>query len=193
MRKIESKKKAEKRSKRNQLIIGGILIFIMIGSTFGYVMLGDSSDKNSGTEKVNYKGYLFVNTNGFWVLSIGNYNFIFQYNPEQVEKVDKELNKLDSYAGKVLYFFYENENVLGAATEISQNLRDIVLRVQGACIEEEGCPEEWPIKDCSNNFIIIKEANESKIYQEENCVFIEGQSEELIKTVDGFLFNIMGI
>jgi hypothetical protein len=38
MRKIETKKEAERKSKRNQQIVGGILIFIMLGSTFGYVV-----------------------------------------------------------------------------------------------------------------------------------------------------------
>ncbi len=189
MRNIESKKEAEKKSKRNQLIIGGILIFIMLGSTFGYVMFS-SSDNNGNVEKVKYNGYEFVNQNGFWITSIGEYQFVFTYNPEQVERINSSVNSLNAYSGKVLYFSYESD---AAAVEISRNLGNIVLRFQGACIEEEGCPETWPIKDCTNNFIIIKEANESKIYQENNCVFIEGPRENLTQITDEFLFKITGI
>lgn len=189
MRNIENKKESEKRNKRNQLIVGVILIFIMLGSTFGYVMFS-SPDNNSGIEKIQYNGYEFVNQNGFWVTSIGNYDFVFSYNPEQVEKINASLNSLNTYSGKVLYFFYEND---AAAVEISRNLGSIVLRFQGACIDEEGCPEDWPIRDCSNNFILIKETNESKIYQENNCVFIEGPRENLTQITDEFLFKITGI
>ncbi len=189
MRTIETKKEAERKSKRNQLIVGGILIFIMLGSTFGYVMFG-SSDNTGGTEKVNYNGYEFVNQNGFWVTSIGSYEFVFSYNPEQVERINASVNSLNTYSGKVLYFFYEDD---ASAVEISRNMGNVVLRFQGACIDEEGCPENWPIRDCTNNFIIIKEANESNIYQEDNCVFIEAPRENLTQVTDEFLFKITGI
>ena len=77
--------------------------------------------------------------------------------------------------------------------EIYRNLTGIVERTQAACIEEKECPEDWPIKDCSNNFIIIKESNESKIIQQDKCVFIYGESENLTQIADGFLFKIMEI
>ena len=189
MRNIENKKEAEKKSKRNQWIIGGILIFIMLGSTFGYVMFS-SSDEDSNTEKVQYNGYEFVNQNGFWVTSISGYDFIFAFNPEQVEKSDAEINLLNTYSGKVLYFFYESD---AASVEIFRNFGNVVLRFQGACITEENCPEDWPIRDCTNNFILIKEANESKIYQQDNCVFIEGPRENLTAITDEFLFKVTGI
>lgn len=162
----------------------------MFGSVFGYVVFG-SSNNTSELEKMQYNGYEFVNQNGFWITSIGNHDFVFVYNPEEVEKSDAQVNLLNSYSQKVLYLSYEND---AASIEIFRNLGDIVLRFQGACLqEEENCPEDWPIKDCTNNFIIIREANESKILQEENCVFIEGPRENLTAITDEFLFKVTGI
>jgi hypothetical protein len=189
MRNIETKAKEEKRRKKNQVIIGAIMIFIMLGSTFA-VIVDSLSNDNANNEKVEYNGYEFVGQNGFWATNIGNYEFLFRYNPTQVERIETEVVYLNAYSGKPLYFSSQSD---AASVEIYRNLGNVVQRFQVACIEEEGCPEDWPIRDCSNNFLIIREANESKIYQNENCVFIEGPRENLTQITDEFLFWITGI
>ena len=67
--------------------------------------------------------------------------------------------------------------------------------MQRACPEDVICEsgEDLPVKTCSDNFIIIKESNTSSIRQENNCVFIEGQKEELTALADQFLFKTFGI
>lgn len=188
MREIESKNDLKKRQKKNQLIVGGILILIMLGSTFG--ILVNSFGKNSAVEKVEYNGYKFTYENSYWKTTIGDYNFVFTYNPTQVDRIETTVNYLDDYANAPVYI--SSEDYI-SEVEIYQNLGDVVERFQGACLEETGCDENWPIKDCSSNFIIIKLANESKIYQDANCVFIEGSEENLTKVVDEFLFWTTGI
>jgi hypothetical protein len=188
MRRIETKKDIEKKNKKNQIIIGGILIFIMLGSTFGIIV--DSFGANSDVEKVEYNGYKFTYQNSFWVTNVGNYEFAFKYNPNDVEKIDSELNLLNSYSNLPLYVHSED---YVSEVEIYRNLGNIVQRFQGACLNNEECKEDWPIKDCSNNFIIIKKANESRIYQNERCVFIEGKEGNLTQLTDEFLFKIIGI
>ncbi len=190
MRSIESKKDIERRRKRNQIIVGLIMIFIMLGSTFAIIIDSLSNEGSKGNNKIEYNGYEFIENNGFWITKIGNYNFAFSYNPEQTSEIGGEFQTLDKYYGVPLYFSTESES---AMNEIYRNLNGIVERTQAACIEEKECPEDWPIKDCSNNFIIIKESNESKIIQQDKCVFIYGESENLTQITDGFLFKIMGI
>ncbi|MBU2496538.1 MAG: hypothetical protein KJ767_00575 [Nanoarchaeota archaeon] len=170
------------------MIIGGILIFIMMASTFGIIVNSFGGENDVG--KVEYNGYEFKNENGFWKTTIGNYDFIFRYNPVQVERIEAELGYLSDYSEVPVYIFSED---YVSEVEIYRNLGDVVERFQGACLTEEGCKENWPIKDCLNNFIIIKEANESRIYQDENCVFIEGKKENLTQLTDEFLFWILGI
>jgi hypothetical protein len=188
MRNIETKKDAENRQKKNQIIIGGILIFIMLGSTFGIIV--DSFGNKPAVNKIEYNGYEFIGENGFWTTNIGSYQFMFKYNPEQVERIEGDVNYLSSYSGKTLYAFSED---YVAEVEIYRNLGNIVQRFQRACYQEKDCPQDWPVKDCSNNFIIIRKANESRIFQEQNCVFIEGREENLTQITDEFLFKITGI
>lgn len=189
MRKIVSKEEAAKKQKRNNLILAGLLILIMCGSVFG-VIVGSLGKNSSNNEKVIYNGHEFVNSNGFWTTEIGDYSFIFKYNPEQVEKISSIVDYSTKYKDKTLYFSSENS---AALFEIYKNLDQIVGRFQEACLNETGCKENLPVRDCSNNFIIIRESNLTNILQNENCVFIEGNSENLTAITDEFLFKIFNI
>jgi len=191
MRRIISKHKIDKKKRRNQFIVSGILVFIMFFSVLGYSFGGR---ENGNIKKINYNGFEFVNQNDFWVLNIKGFNFIFRHNPQEVEKIYSNLNSLDNYLGEPLYIYSENNE---AELEIYKNFdprfNSIVQRIQPACFLAEECEENWPIKTCEDNFIIIKESNITKIIQDKNCVFIESQKENLTRITDEFLFKILGI
>jgi len=196
MRKIASKQDKEKRARRNQFIVGGVLIFIMFGSVFG-IIVNSFGEKEGVIEGVTYNGFEFVNQNGFWISTIGNFQFVFSNNPEEMEfnesvNISSDINPLNYYSGKPLYVSSEDGD---AKWEIYRNLHpdsnQIVQRMQDACFEE--CGEDLPIKTCEDNFIIIKESNESRVIQKNNCVFIDGKRENLIKLVDKYLFKVLGI
>jgi len=191
MRKIISKQEEARKKKRNQLIVGFALIFIMLLSVLGYSFSGG----NESTTKIKYNGFNFIKQDDFWILNMKNFNFIFKNNPNQVEKINSDLKNLENYYGKPLYMYSENYD---AELEIYKNLfyyNQIVQRMQDACLEgnQTDCDETLPVKNCEDNFIIIRERNETKISQENNCVFIEGKQEELTKITDEFLFKILGI
>ena len=187
MRKIMSKHDESRRKKRNQIIIGGVLIFIMFFSALGYSFFGGEDDIES---KTLYNGYEFVNKDSFWFLTAGGSDFAFKYTPREVEKSYSELKRLDNYYGKPLYISSYNPE---ADREIYANLGQFVQRVQYACLEEEKCEGDLPIKSCESNFIIIKEENISEIKQMGNCIFIQGSQENIIKVTDEFLFKVIGI
>ena len=139
--------------------------------------------------------------NGFWFVSEGDFNFVFRNNPEQVEEIDSELGYFNSYVGKPLYVYSESDE---AELEVYRNFfyeNVIVERVQSACLDEKDdvfnlssdCEEDIPIKDCTNNFIIIREAETSAIVQEDNCVFVQGERDNLVEITDEFLFRVFGI
>ena len=188
MRSIISKKDT---NKRKQIALGVVLVVVMFFSVLSYSFQGGS---NSNSEKIIYNGFEFLNQNGFWFLELGDYTFSFSYNPNEVEKINLELNYLDSYSGKPLYIYSEDTT---SGAEVYQNLfynNRIVQRMQPACLEnQENCDENSPVKTCSENFIIIKEGNETEITQNENCVFIKGKKEDLVKLTDEFLFKILNI
>ena len=188
MRKIISKEQSEKRKNRNQLIVGLILIGVMLIGIFGYSFQGFLGGNSA--EKIKYNGFEFTKQNYFWVLESGNNNFIFKYNPEEVERVSGYVAPIGNYLNKPVYIFSENKE---AELEIYRNVNPFVQRVQEACLEGEKCDENLPIKTCKDSFIIIKEGNFSSIIQNENCVFIEGKQEDLVKLSDEFLFKIFGV
>ena len=191
MRKIISKHAEDKRKKRNGLIVGMILIFIMFFSVVGYSFIGRENDD---VKKIEYKGFKFVKDNDFWFTEIGNLNFVFEYNPDEVERIDSKLKYLENYYGKPLYIFSENKDTeLEIYRNLDPRVNQIVQRIQSACLEGEICDGNLPVKTCGDNFIIIKESNISKIIQEENCVFIGGKQENLVKLTDEFLFKILSI
>jgi len=189
MRKILNKKQQKSKERFNQILVGIVLIFLMMLSIMGYSLIGRESTTKK-QEKIVYNGFKFSKVNNFWVLEEGEMQFIFKYNPEQVEKIDSEVNYLDFYYNQPLYISSENAE---ATSEIYNNLGDLVLRMQNACLTEEGCEEDLPIKGCDSNFIIIRESNITTINQNESCVFIEGNKEDLVSLTDEFLFKVFGI
>jgi hypothetical protein len=190
-KKLISKEDEKKKQKRNQWIAGIVLVAVMFFSAFGIAVnsFGDSS-----TEKFSYKGYDFQKINSYYVLDLGEANFYFLTNPEDLESIDIESNILrfiPNYLSKPLYLSSEDST---SSQEIYQNLQPYVERIQLACLEGEECLDEnIPIKNCTNNFIVIRESNENKIYEDKNCVFIEGKQEDLLTLTDKFILEIIGI
>lgn len=185
MRRIISKKNSDK---RKQIIIGLVLVFIMLGSVFG--IIANSFGQRDSTQKINYNGFEFVNQNEHWFMSVGGMNFVFKYTPNQVEKINSIINPVGNYYNQPLYVFSENED---AKMEIYRNLEQVALRIRPAYLEGREGEENWPVKTCEDNFIIIKESDVIGISQDENCVFISGPQENLTKLADGFLFKVLGI
>jgi len=176
MRKIITKQSETRKRKRNQLMIGAILVLVMGLSTIGYSL--SSGGTGDSSSSIIYNGIQFTKSSGLWYAEINDLTFSFSYNPKEVEKTETIVNSLNSYSEKPLYIYSENSN---AITEIYRNLvysNRIVLRMQEACPEGQTCTVDMPTKNCTNNFIIIKSANESKITQTDNCVFKEGKTED---------------
>ena len=188
MKPLKSKSSEGQKKRKNQLIIGAILIFVMFGSVFG-VIVGSFGNKEDSS-KIIYNNFKFIKQNNFWTLDIGDFKFIFKNNPNEVQEISTNVTYLNNYYNKPLYLFSENQQ---ASYEIVSNLRPIALRIQNACLNQTDCQGDLPLKTCQDNFIIIKKNNESKIIQQDNCVFIQGPQENLTKISDEFLFHILGV
>ena len=189
MRKIETAAEKEKRSRRNQVIVGVVLVSLMILSTVGYAIEGalGNSNANSGNQKVTYNGIEFINKNGVWTAG----NFGFQYNPKQTPDLGLGIDSADKYKDKPLYI--QSENV-DAKNEIALNLGRMASRVVLACLENStNCPQEYPTKNCNDNFIIIKIGDANTITQKDGCVYIEAPDSDIVKISDQFLFKTLGI
>ena len=193
MRKIISKQQESQKRKRNQLIGGGILIILMVFSILGYSFQGKVVE-DSQNEGLNYNGQNFVQQNNVWILNLQGINrdFVFAYNPKQVEEipVNGTIKSLNSYLQKPLYI--SSQDIMAEA-EIRNNMLGFVERTQSACFKKDCKDKNLPTKTCRDNFIIISEGNKTEILQKDNCVFMQGKKEELVMLADRFLFEVLQI
>lgn len=184
MRRIQTKQQIQKKKKKNQLILGFVMVFLLTASTAGYSLMSKDSDNKS---KVNEFGIDFYKEDGLWITDFGGDKFAFQNLPSEVLDIKVESNlTLGQYSNQPLYFV----NINQGASEILNNIGRYTLRYQEACLINKTCEGDLPTKDCTNNLIIFEEGNETKVYQDENCVYIIGDS---IKGADAFLYKVLGI
>jgi hypothetical protein len=202
----------EKKKRKNQIIIGLILVGIMILSTAGFAVNNMTRSKE---ETFLYKGFEFLRVPAGWQLANKPFTLITRFFPKDVENVSL-LGRwfVDDFSNKEVYFVAYSDEAKIAALEIARNLP--FKRVQYACFEDAADLSvcyDLPIKDCFDNVIFInytsskkeiKNKNETeltkegkeiepKIYQKDNCVIIEAEYSDLVRAADRFLFSIYGI
>lgn len=189
MKKILTAAEKEKKETRNKTIIGVILAGLMLLSVAGYSLL--SGEKEETAKTFIYNGKEFYETSSGWATIINENYFYFQYSPFEVEEINFSLDiYAEDYSGKAVFLdsIYSDANY-----EIAQNLKNYYERINLACLSEENCSEDLPIKNCNDSVISIKETNFTTITREENCVFITAKEGESLKVVDAFLYKIFGI
>ncbi len=191
MKRIVSKRDKERKDSRNKVIVGLVLVGIMIMGTVGYAFYGRTED---GSKKIVDGGVEFVlGDTGLWHFEVQGMEFLTQYTIKDTKNISMFIFKTATdYSAQPLFFIGKGE----AKQELIRNLRNFIPRIQDGCIEdyEEKCEENAPMKNCSqDNIIIIEEANETKISQEDNCILIEAPYEEQVRVADAFLFKILGL
>ena len=114
MKGILSKHDSEKKAKRNRMILGLILVFIMFFSIAEYSFLSNQNQANNAqnqTNAVNYNGFQFSEQNSYWILNKDGNDFIFSYNPNEIPRITSIVNPLENYNGKTLYLISNNSIV----------------------------------------------------------------------------------
>ena len=84
------------------------------------------------------------------------------------------------YSGTILYIDSANQGIL---QELASTLTGLPSRIQEACYEK--CEKNLPEKSCTDNLIVWIESSENKVYQKDNCIFIEGD----ISSADAFIYK----
>ncbi|MFA4960608.1 MAG: hypothetical protein WC548_02990 [Candidatus Pacearchaeota archaeon] len=182
IRKIKNQNDIKKAKRRNQIILGIILIFILVGSMLLVDKAGDSKDESKTTEN----GVEFYNINDVWQTQIGQQVFAFSYLPSELDIEAKGVFSIADYYSKPIYFNDLNNE---GAIEILMNIGNFIQRYQEAC-ETENCEKNLPTKTCEDIFFIFKEGENSSVYKKDNCVYITGDSK---KGADAFLYKALNI
>ena len=93
-----------------------------------------------------------------------------------------------------MYDFNESiENVALIASKLRQVLHSQGVIVVDACIKEDGCPDDMPIRDCSNEGFYFKLSENASVYKEDQCYVLEGNVQEINKEVDKINYIILGV
>ena len=185
MRKIETQEEVEKKQKRNKIVIGFVLIFLMVFSTAGFALIGNDSGSNSqGNGQNSQESYY----NGqYWVYNIEGQEYYFTNSKELTQNQNISVNIITTstnFIGSSLFIDSKSDII---TNEISINLGKFAARIQKACYGK--CDEDLPEKDCTENLIVYKSSEEKKVYQQGNCIFIDGD----LTTVDAFLYKLLEV
>lgn len=189
IKKIMTKSEIEKKNNRNKLIVGIVLVAVMVMSTLGYSLL--SGEEEGGGTKITYNGTDFYKNGVEWQASINGQTLSFLYSPPELGNIKVPASvKMGQFNSKPLYFDSDNPSMY---YEIARNLQYYVSKIDYACLNESDCPNEiYPIKTCSDNLIIIRNANQTSIKTENNCTFISG-NESALEAGDAFLYKVLGV
>ncbi len=192
MRRIKTKEQLEKKQKINQYIIGIVFTVILVFSIFGFGSFSGGDTKEN--VKREYNGIEFVKSREGWTVQKDGELFYSHYFPDELDNVTiSGFYNLGEFAGNPLYFVGKENSVEGFSI-ITGNIGRYALRINNACVEGIECADEnYPTKSCENNIIIFKQTNETEetsVYREENCVYINGN---LKKGANAFLYKVLGI
>lgn len=178
MRRIETREEIELRQKKKNRMLSMFMLIILVGSTVGFAFLYRTD--SGQVDSVNGQ-----NVGNGWAYKVGDQTLVFSVPPESIGNVSVNIySNLNSYYNSILYIDSDNQAVIN---EVANTLGRYTGKMQLACYGE--CSEDLPEKDCTNNIIVWKGSNFNKVYQEDKCIFIEGD----LRAVDAFLFEIFGI
>ena len=156
-----------------------------------------------------YNGvYSFVKFDNLWYTQFKSpkgtrlYNIQFRYGPKEVEPI-KIYGSLDTELFNNASDYYVTFNPAGkdfshvavAVADFNQHMTNIFFKKPiAACDRNQtwACRDR-PIITCENTdnvVLYIKEANNTKVYYDDNCIVVEGSDFELVKGVDRILFDL---
>ncbi|MDP3881788.1 MAG: hypothetical protein Q8Q31_02825 [Nanoarchaeota archaeon] len=183
MRSIETSAEKERRQKRKVRIISLILLFIMVVGTIGYAFVLFSENNINAGSIPSGNGQLQTES-GQWILPFEGQGLLLQTSKESVKDIPVEIFlNVNNYRNPPIYIDSDNSTVI--YQEIAYNLNPFVSKLPiEACYGP--CAENLPEKNCSDYLIVYNRSNENRVYQQENCIMIEGD----IKGVDAFLYKI---
>ncbi len=175
MRRLETREDIERKNKLRKSILTIIILLLLLVSTLGYAFLSNSNtSKNNPKDQTDKSDRISFSYQDMPINLISTYN--------DMENISVNITAiLYDYSGKNLYISSKNQGIL---QEIGSTLGRLSPRVQEACYLS--CVENLPEKNCSDNLIVWRESPINKVYQNESCIFIEGD----IRSADAFLYRL---
>ncbi|MDO8563999.1 MAG: hypothetical protein Q7R87_03240 [Nanoarchaeota archaeon] len=189
MRQIGKVEDPDNGRKRNVMYMALFMLLTLVLSTVGFAFYyNDSSNSNSNSAPVveGESAPLTVQQQGNrWAVPFRGQYLYFAYPPNVTSNVEIDIQKdVSDYYGQKLFIDYKKEYIY---SEIKDTLGSYVLETSKACYGS--CLENIPEKTCEDNIIVFNETKFERVYQKDNCIFVDGD----LRTVDLALYRILGI
>ncbi len=179
---LVSQQEIEKKKKRRNYLFIALMLVILIGSSAGFAFLSNPGNTNNPSN-TNSNGVTSVGDK--FALQYGQETLYFANSPESVKEIPVDMIfTLNNYYSKPLYLAVESDIV---SYELSSTVGRYAERVQKACYGE--CNSTLPEKNCTDNLIVWINKEDNKVYQQDNCVFLEGD----LKASDAFLYKLFKV
>jgi flagellar basal body-associated protein FliL len=180
MRRLETQELVVQKKKKNNLIISIIMLLLLVLSTLGFAFGTYSGSSNSDNNVIPAQ----QNTEtGRASLVYNGQTFNLLNSLINIESVPVDITiKPSDYTNGTLYIDSEDQQII---QEIASTLGRIAPNIQRACYKE--CEENIPEKDCTSTIIVHSSSTENRVYQDNKCIFIEGD----LKAADAFLYKIL--
>ncbi|MBI5398510.1 hypothetical protein HZB03_03530 [Candidatus Woesearchaeota archaeon] len=213
----------DSKSTRNFLIAIGLLLLLLIAvfasrfffgeqNVTGHVVTIDDLHQQNvagglkSEEGYMYNGFSFVKFNDVWntQLAKGNtvYDLTFNNDPKSVENV--------SVTGKLDPGYFKDKTVFITFDPLGNDLKHVAVANYGfsrslavafdynlsaGCTREDNCAG-YPVYTCDDkdkSVVYFKEADETSIVYDDNCVIVQGKGNELVRAKDRLLMRWYGI
>ena len=178
--------------KKYNLVFAIFIISILVFSILGYAFKGSSNT-------TKFKGFKFVRDNqGLWTVRINDRQIYLFNNPKElnnISDINLDITKLNNF-NKVYISTDPSESLNNLLGGFSVNILPLITTIsRPACFVDINTCKDLPLKDCSNTdidtgVILIKKSNINKIEYLNNCLTIQGDSEELKKLIDKWTLEL---
>lgn len=178
MQKIIAAEVAERKAERTRRLISMILLGILLLSSASYAFIFyqdyETTQPTDSTQTPD----------GRYQTTVGDKTFVFTHSPSTVASIPVTFYATpQSLVSAPLYVVSDSEAI---TAELSYTLGQFT-RLIPACLGP--CAFDLPEKTCVDNMIVWNQTETNRVYQEENCIMIEGD----LRAVDAFLFKFLGI
>ncbi len=169
--------------KKAQIFFVVFVILIMTMSIIEFTLIKDDPLGNDYIEYKNFKFYPAQNNQ--YIVTINNVQFIFNYLPNELNDISLPDFSLNNEKYYLLVNYSEKDNNLDySLSKLGYTLNLINIKPVLACLNQENCKEDIPIKDCNTDSFYFKKSTINKVYLKDKCIVIEGDNLGISKSVD---------
>ncbi len=201
-----AKRRNVRKKKKNHggAILAAFIIFIMVGSGIGFVMIGNPSPGDDGT----YDEHSFYRdqTGNYWVTEHQGRILRFHNLPSMVEDLQLEQEPVRDIggAGNIMITFNPDDENIQFIESIRMELEDefqvnLGKQVVAGITTNSTLYQNFPVIDCgdadANNIVIkMKSSDDEEMIYEGNCLELRGSSgHSFYRLKDRLIYSLTGI